>query len=280
MRDSSTGTLYVVATPIGHLGDMVPRAVEVLQSVGLIAAEDTRSSKVLLDHFGIATKLRAYHDHNEDAASDALLVELQQGQNIALISDAGTPLISDPGYRIVAKARSAGITVSPIPGACAMVAALSVSGMPTDKFIFEGFLSAKGSHRRQRLEQLSEERRTMIFYESKHRLVDTVKDMAGVLGGSREVVLAREITKLHETITALPLSEMADWLLENTNRIKGESVLVLAGAPETEQRIDSHAVGWLVALAQELAPKKAASIVSKQTGVPKKQLYDWLLDNK
>ena len=209
MTDS---TLYIVSTPIGNLGDMSPRAVETLQAVDLIAAEDTRHSSRLMQHFDIKTQMWALHDHNERSQADRILQRLEEGENIALISDAGTPLISDPGYHLVRIIREAGYSVVPVPGACAFVAALSASGLPTDRFIFEGFLPAKTKARRERLDNVVEEPRTLVYYESPHRLTDTLADMLAVFGSDRYVVMARELTKTFETIHGDRLEGLVEWV--------------------------------------------------------------------
>jgi 16S rRNA (cytidine1402-2'-O)-methyltransferase len=273
------GVLYVVATPIGNLDDMVPRAVSVLKAVNVIAAEDTRHSKPLLAHFSVETPMLAYHDHNEAAQASELIARLQAGENVALISDAGTPLISDPGYRLVSAAIEAGIKVSPVPGACAMVAALSVAGLPSDRFVFEGFLPAKSSQRVIRLKALSTEVRTVVCYESPHRTTDTLADMQQVLGDERVVVLAREITKTFETVKSAPLAELAQWLAADRNQRKGEMVLLVSGYQPKQLELDAESKRVLTLLAKEMAPNQAASLAAKITGVKKKQLYQWLLDN-
>jgi len=204
------GSLYVVATPIGNRGDISPRAVEVLRTVALVAAEDTRHSKPLFVHLGIDTPLQALHEHNEEAAAPALVGRLLEGQDIALISDAGTPLVSDPGFRLVRAARAAGVRVSPVPGACAAIAALSAAGLPSDRFAFEGFLPAKAGARRARLSELSADLRTLIFYESPHRVAATLEDMREAFGDQRDAVLARELTKHFETVLGEPLAALAE----------------------------------------------------------------------
>src|SRR5690606_13608454 len=224
------GILYVVATPIGNLADMVPRAVETLQTVAVIAAEDTRHSARLLGHFDINTPTLAYHDHSDEQRTEQLLKRLRDGEDVALISDAGTPLISDPGYRLVRAARQQGSRIVPIPGACAVIAALSVAGLPSDKFSFEGFLPAKQVARQSLLRSLQQETRTLIFYEAPHRVLETVQDMCAVFGPDREVVMAREITKTFETIKSAPVAELAQWIAADTNQTRGEIVLLVHGA--------------------------------------------------
>lgn len=269
-------TLYIVATPIGNLGDMVPRAVSVLQSVALIAAEDTRHSRRLLDHFNIATRCVAYHDHSTPHELAALLDQLRAGASIALISDAGTPLISDPGYRLIDAALSEGFNVIPIPGACAAIAALSAAGMPTDRFVFEGFLPAKSQARRQRLQELMRERRTLVFYEAPHRLFEALKDFVDIFGDARIAVLARELTKLHETIRRAPLSELCEWAIANEQN-RGECVLIVHG-DESEQAVDAEAERILRVLLEELSVKQASALAAKITGLKKNDLYQQALD--
>lgn len=273
---ASDAVLYVVATPIGNLADMVPRAVTILQSVALIAAEDTRHSRRLLDHFDIRTRCVAYHDHSGPGELAMLLGELQAGRSVALISDAGTPLVSDPGYRLVDAALNAGIAVVPVPGACAAIAALSAAGLPTDRFVFEGFLPAKTGARQQRLEALRGESRTLVFYEAPHRLLETLADMRQVFGGDRVAVLARELTKLHETIHRSPLVDLQAWVAADSNQTRGECVVLVQGAAEAEGlSADSERV--LRLLLDELPLKQAAALAAKITGEKKNELYQLAL---
>jgi 16S rRNA (cytidine1402-2'-O)-methyltransferase len=267
--------LYVVATPIGNLGDMVPRAVTILQSVALIAAEDTRHSRRLLDHFDIQTRCIAYHDHSSPADLAALLAELQAGHSVALISDAGTPLVSDPGYRLVDAALAAGVKVVPIPGPSAVIAALSAAGLPTDRFVFEGFLSAKMQARQQRLQDLQREQRTLVFYEAPHRLFDMLRDCAAIFGEARIGVLAREITKLHETIYRAPLGELCRWAAE-TGQDRGECVVMIHGN-QRESALDADSERVLRLLLDELPVKQAAALAAKITGLKKNDLYELAL---
>ena len=271
----NTPTLYVVATPIGNLQDMSPRAVETLQQVDLIAAEDTRHSAPLMQHFAITTPLMAVHDHNERQRSEAIVERLQQGQSVALISDAGTPLISDPGYHLVTAVREAGFRVVPIAGPSALIAALSVAGVATDKFTFLGFLPAKSSHRCQVLEGIMAIAHTHIFYESPHRIVDSVADMLKVFGPERHLVIARELTKTFETVNSGRIDDMQTWLLADSNQQRGEFVLMVAGAsaPEAEA-MDAETDKLLQALLAELPIKKAAALAAKLTPHKKKALYD------
>jgi len=271
--------LYVVATPIGNLGDMVPRAVEVLQSVDVIAAEDTRHSKRLMQHFNIATPLVAYHDHTGANIIDALVEKLANGQSIALISDAGTPLISDPGYRLVDAALAAGIQVVPIPGASAAIAALSAAGLPSDRFMFEGFLNARQQARTKQLEALKGETCTLIFYEAPHRVLACLRDMSAVLGADRQVVMARELTKTFETIKRAPVAELADWVEADHNQQKGECVLLVHGADKADGS-DSEGHRVFDILVKELPLKQAAALAAKISGGKKNQLYQYGLDQQ
>ncbi len=275
---SNQGILYVVATPIGNLGDMVPRAVETLQTVALIAAEDTRHSSRLLSHFDIKTPCIAYHDHSDESRVDQLIAKMQAGDSIALISDAGTPLVSDPGYRLVRSARQAGIQVIPIPGACAMIAALSAAGLPSDRFAFEGFLPAKQIARCTQLQTLATDSRTLIFYEAPHRILETLQDMRDVFGPDREVVIAREITKTFETIKGDNVAALVDWVATDSNQQRGEIVLLVHGAPKQEnEAITPEQIHIMKVLLEELPVKQAASIGAKLTGLKKNFLYDWAL---
>lgn len=273
---SPVGRLFVVATPIGNLDDMTARALRVLQDVPLIAAEDTRHSARLMQHFGIQTPLVACHDHNERDEGGRLVERLLQGDDIALISDAGTPLISDPGYHLVRQARAAGVQVVPVPGACAVIAALSAAGLPSDRFVFEGFLPAKAVGRKNRLTDLLQEPRTMIFYEAPHRILESLQAMAEVFGADRHAVLARELTKTFETLKGAPLGELAEWVSADSNQQRGECVVLVAGwdAPEGEDAVDARALEILDLLMAELPLKKAASLASQITGVRKNLLYD------
>ena len=272
------GTLYVVATPIGNLGDMVPRAVETLQTVALIAAEDTRHSSRLLSHFDIKTPCVAYHDHSDEQRTEQLIARMHAGDSIALISDAGTPLVSDPGYRLVRSARQAGIQVVPIPGACAMIAALSAAGLPSDRFAFEGFLPAKQVARCTQLQSLAADSRTLIFYEAPHRILETLQDMAQVFGPEREVVMARELTKTFETIKGDKVADLAAWVAADSNQQRGEIVLLVHGAPKPENEAMTPAqMHTMKVLLEELPVKQAASIGAKLTGLKKNFLYDWAL---
>ncbi|HHE9474323.1 TPA: 16S rRNA (cytidine(1402)-2'-O)-methyltransferase [Haemophilus influenzae] len=272
-----TGILYIVATPIGNLQDITQRALETFAQVDLIAAEDTRHSGLLLSHYGIKKPFFALHDHNEQEKAHILVEKLKQGSNIALISDAGTPLISDPGFHLVRQCREAGIRVVPLPGACAAITALCASGIASDRFCFEGFLPAKSKARKDKLENIAEEDRTLIFYESTHRILDTLEDMQSVLGEERYMVLAREMTKTWETITGNTIKNLREWLLEDPNRTKGEMVLIVEGKPKSDNNdeISPQAVKALELIAEELPLKKAAAIVAELYGYKKNALYQF-----
>ncbi|MFC6632541.1 16S rRNA (cytidine(1402)-2'-O)-methyltransferase [Microbulbifer taiwanensis] len=273
--------LYIVATPIGNLADMVPRAVEVLQCADLVAAEDTRHSQRLFSHFNIDTPLMAYHDHSDDKRTGQILQRLEQGQTVALISDAGTPLISDPGYRLVREARERGFRVVPIPGPCAFVAALSAAGLPSDRFSFEGFLPAKPGQRERALRELAGDTRTLVFYEAPHRVADTLDAMGLVFGGEREAVIAREVSKAFETFHLAPLKELAEWVRADSNQQRGEIVLLVRGAERRrDSELNPEAERIMKLLLAELPPKRAAALAAEITGVNKKALYNWSLEQK
>lgn len=267
------GSLYVVATPIGNLDDISLRAIEVLRRVDLIAAEDTRHSRRLLQHLGIDRPMLALHEHNEDAAAAAVLGRLRMGQDIALISDAGTPLISDPGFPLVRECRRGGIAVVPVPGASALLAALSVGGLPTDRFCFQGFPARKSAARRVQFEALSQVTATLVFYEASHRIQETLVDLVAVFGGQREAVLARELTKVHETIVATSLDAMVDFVAGDENQRKGEFVVLVAGAPadaDIDQMEIDRVLGVLLA---ELPVAQAAGLAAQLTGQKRNPLY-------
>ncbi|MDH1682352.1 16S rRNA (cytidine(1402)-2'-O)-methyltransferase [Pseudomonas chengduensis] len=276
------GSLYVVATPIGNLDDISARALRILREVALIAAEDTRHSARLLQHFGIQTPLAACHEHNERDQGGRFLARLQAGEDVALISDAGTPLISDPGYHLVRQARAAGFAVVPVPGACALIAALSAAGLPSDRFIFEGFLPAKAAGRRARLEQVREEPRTLIFYEAPHRILECLQDMREVFGDDRPALLARELTKTFETLQGLPLAELCEWVAADSNQQRGECVVLVAGwqAPEGEEAVSAEALRVLDLLLSEMPLRRAAALAAEITGVRKNVLYQVALERK
>jgi 16S rRNA (cytidine1402-2'-O)-methyltransferase len=268
-----SGTLYVVATPIGNLQDMSPRALEVLRTVALIAAEDTRHSARLLQHFGVTTSTTACHDHNERDKSVRLVERMLAGEDLALISDAGTPLISDPGYHLVRQAREAGVRVC--PGACALIAALSAAGLPSDRFAFEGFLPAKAHGRRQRLQALAAEPRTWMLYEAPHRLLECLEDMLDIFGPERQVVLARELTKTFETIKGAPIAELVEWVRADSDQQRGECVLIVEAmpAPEESEGLNPEAQRVLDILLSELPVKQAAALAAQITGEKKNRLY-------
>ena len=269
------GTLYVVATPIGNLDDISARALRILREVALIAAEDTRHSARLMQHFGINTPLAACHEHNEREQGSHFIARLLAGGDVALISDAGTPLISDPGYHLVRNARAAGIKVVPVPGASALIAALSAAGLASDRFIFEGFLPAKTAGRCARLEAVREESRTLIFYEAPHRILECLEDMRAVFGDERPAVLARELTKTFETLKGLPLAELVAWVAADSNQQRGECVVLVAGwqAPEGDDALSVEALRVLDLLLGEMPLKRAAALAAEITGVRKNLLY-------
>jgi 16S rRNA (cytidine1402-2'-O)-methyltransferase len=281
MTDQPTGkaALYIVATPIGNLGDISHRAIEILRRADVIAAEDTRHSSRLTQHFGISTRLVSYHDYSSSGREDAILAELAAGRSVALISDAGTPLISDPGYSLVARARQMQITVIPVPGACALTTALCAAGLPTDRFVFEGFPPHKQGARRQLFESLAAEQRTVIFYESPHRIADSVHDMRDVFGGQRQAVICRELTKTWETIHGDSLCALGQWIMADDNNRRGEFVVLIHGAPVVDQDSQlSEADRQLRILLEELPVKQAAALVAKLTGLKKNAVYKRALE--
>ncbi|MCU7964467.1 16S rRNA (cytidine(1402)-2'-O)-methyltransferase [Shewanella sp. SM20] len=272
--------LYIVPTPIGNLGDMSSRAIEVLNQVSLIACEDTRHSGKLLSHFGITTKTTALHDHNERARAQWIVDQLAAGLSIALISDAGTPLISDPGYHLVSHVRQSGFNVIPLPGPCAAITALSASGLPSDRFSFEGFLPSKEKARADKLLALKEDPRTLIFYESPHRIEHSLTTMAEVLGGDRHVVMAREVTKTFETFLSGPVSEVLATVSTDPNQQKGEIVLMVHGYHlSDDEAIPTVAINTLKLLCEELPLKKAAAIAAQIHGLKKNALYKYGLES-
>lgn len=273
MNAKAPGILHVVATPIGNLGDFSPRAVETLRSVSAICAEDTRRTRPLLQHFGIDTALVALHEHNEDEMASRLVARLSAGESLALVSDAGTPLVSDPGFRLVHAARAAGIRVSPVPGAAALIAALSVAGLPSDRFVFEGFLPAKSGARRERLQALAGEARTLIFYEASHRIVDFLGDAASAFGADRPAVVARELTKLFETVLDGPLGEVRSRIEHDPNQQKGEFVVLVEGAGDDADARLLEGQRVYRKLAEHLPPSTAAKLAADLTGAPRKALY-------
>ena len=267
------GTLHVVATPIGNLGDLSPRALETLKSVAAVCAEDTRHTRQLLAHYGIERPLLALHEHNEEEVASKLVSRLLAGDSLALVSDAGTPLVSDPGFRLVRAARSAGVRVSPVPGACAFIAALSVAGLPSDRFVFEGFLPAKAGARRERLAQLVAEPRTLVFYESAHRIADALEDFATAFGGDRRAVLARELTKLFETVLDGTLAQLHKQVVGDDNQRKGEFVLLVQGAGDDADARIAEGRRLYAKLGEHLPPSTAAKLAAELSGAPRKALY-------
>ncbi|MCU7827697.1 MAG: 16S rRNA (cytidine(1402)-2'-O)-methyltransferase [Candidatus Thiodiazotropha sp. (ex Myrtea sp. 'scaly one' KF741663)] len=275
----SKGVLYVVATPIGNLGDISMRAVEILREVDLIAAEDTRHTKPLLRHYAIDTPMQSFHEHNERAQVAKLTEVLQSGRSVALVSDAGTPLISDPGFPLVREAAGLGIRIVPVPGPSAMICALSAAGLPTDRFLFAGFPPRNQGQRRDWLGELIRERATLVFYESSHRIVASLKAMVEVFGGEREAVIAREVTKLHETFLRGSLDELLSQVEQDENQRKGEFVILVAGAPAGSTGVQAEIVvdQLLSRLLDELPLKRAVALVAELTGNKKNKLYDQAL---
>ncbi|MGB3918779.1 MAG: 16S rRNA (cytidine(1402)-2'-O)-methyltransferase [Thiothrix litoralis] len=270
------GILYCVATPIGNLADMTERGKRILSEVDKVYAEDTRVTRGLLTHYGIQNTLASLHDHNEADRVASIRAELDQGMQLALVSDAGTPLISDPGYKLVHALGESGHTVVPIPGASALIAALSVAGLPTDRFVFEGFLPAKSVSRRKLLEGVREEPRTLVFYESSHRIADMLADVVATLGEERRVVILRELTKLFESIYRGSAGDLLQQMATDTNMSRGEFVVVIAGnvvTEDQEQLSALHADSILAVLLEELPVKQAAALAARLTGLPKNQLY-------
>ncbi len=275
------GSLYIVATPIGNMGDMTERAQKTLKDVDVIAVEDTRRSGQLLHYFDISTPMTAVHEHNERQICDSLLERIEKGESIALISDAGTPLLSDPGYFLVNQAKKREISVIPIPGVSAVITALSVAGLPTDRFVFEGFLPAKSTARQQKLEKLKDDTRTVIFYEAPHRIVDMLKDCQSVFGGQRKVVIARELTKTFETIQGDELDKLIPWVEADDNQKKGEFVVLVQGAAAREDTgIDAESERILLILLKDLSVKQAAALAANITGLKKNALYQHALELK
>lgn len=268
------GTLYIVATPIGNLDDMTARAIETLKSVDIVAAEDTRHTRKLFDRFGIDSRLIALHEHNESQKAGDLVNRLNDGKSIALVSDAGTPLVSDPGYRLVQAAADAGIRISPIPGASAVTAALSVSALPTDRFTFEGFLPAKQSARRASLEALTKEPRTLVFYESSHRVEASLADMQDIFGADRQASICREMTKQFETILRGSLSELSEQVAADSNQTKGEFVIVVSGSERAESEELAAGLEMATALLEHLPASKAAKVAAKLTGASRRSIYE------
>lgn len=281
MQENKTGILYVVATPIGNLQDITYRAVEILKSVDKIAVEDTRHSAPLLKHLSVDKPTLCLHEFNEQKRLGVLLDYLCEGESIALISDAGTPLISDPGYRLVHEARAEGITVVPVPGACAAITALCASGLPTDRFTFEGFLPPRDEARANRLKQLLHESRTMVFYEAPHRLLSSLQTMAEVFGDKRVAVVARELTKIYESILSDSLPALVEYYAAHPNEQRGEIVIMVTGEEEREAETREVVPEDVLALLMEQLPlKQAVTLASKITGERKNVLYDLALIKK
>ncbi|WOJ98363.1 16S rRNA (cytidine(1402)-2'-O)-methyltransferase [Congregibacter brevis] len=273
--------LYIVATPIGNLGDVSRRALEVLSGVSCIAAEDTRRTGQLLSGEGIKTPMLAYHEHSAPQVAEQLAARIAGGESIALVSDAGTPTISDPGYRLVRVMQDAGLKIVPLPGPCAAIVGLSGSGLPSDRFAFEGFLPNRGEARRRRLESLAHADATLIFYEAPHRIVATLEDLQSVMGDDREAAIARELTKSFETIRRAPLRELCDWVRDDANQSRGEIVLLLA--PSKDERgaqLDPALGELLLGIAEHMPARKAAKLVAGYSGLPTRQLYDFLLQHR
>jgi len=276
----NSACLYIVATPIGNLSDISERAVQILKQVDLIAVEDTRHSGKLLQHSGVSTPTQALHEHNEAKKVEQLIELLAAGKSIALISDAGTPLISDPGYQLVKAAIDAGIKVSPVPGASALIAALSASGLPSDAFIFEGFLPNKSAGRLKKLEALADESRTLIFYEAPHRIIDCLEDMQQIFGAERVAVVARELTKTFETIKKDSLENLLSWIKADSNQQRGEFVLLIQGQEKAATTVNAEAERILDILLQELPLKQASQLAARITGIKKNTLYQIGLNKK
>jgi 16S rRNA (cytidine1402-2'-O)-methyltransferase len=273
--------LYIVSTPIGNLGDMSRRGLQVLADVDVVAAEDTRRTGQLLSHEGIERHLQPYHEHSGPAVAAALVERIVQGGSVALVSDAGTPTVSDPGYRLVRAVQDAGGRVVPVPGACAAIAALSAAGLPSDRFAFEGFLPNRREARRRRLEALAASPLTLILYEAPHRLQATLEDMREIIGEHREAAIARELTKTFETIRRGTLGELRDWVDADPNQRRGELVLLLGPAAQTPAAAVEPALGTLlVAMAEHMPPKRAAALLADYSGLRKSQLYDYLLEQR
>ena len=269
----------MIATPIGNLEDLSPRAQRILGEVALVVCEDTRHSGRLLAAFGISQRLASLHEHNETRVAPGLVARLQAGEDLALVSDAGTPLLSDPGYRLVRAAADAGIAIRPVPGPSAMLAALSVAGLPTDRFAFEGFLPAKASGRRARLQALAGEPRTLVFFEAGHRIADLLQDAVACLEPGRPAVLARELTKLHETVYRGTLADLLEQVRDDPDASRGEMVLLVGGGAEPAAGAGDHALlgRLLPALLEELPPSRAVKLAARLSGVPRREVYELAL---
>jgi len=280
MQSAVGGVLYIVATPIGNLADLSDRARQILSQVDCVFAEDTRHTALLCRHYGLQPVLKSLHEHNEQQRVADVLGRLRNDESVALVSDAGTPLINDPGYRIVTAVHEAGIAVSPIPGPSALIAALSVCGLPTDRFTYHGFLPAKESARRQCLIGLQHAQATQVFFESRHRIVECLRDMAQVFGDQREVCIARELTKKFESIKKGTMLQMLQFTESTADNQKGEFVVLVAGAGPQQALLSVENQRLLLDLASELPPRKATAIVARHTELDRKYLYEWLLQNK
>jgi len=277
----NVGTLYVVATPIGNLEDMSARAQRVLAAVDVVAAEDTRRTRQLLHHFGLSVPCIALHEHNELSVAPKLVERIQHGESVALVSDAGTPLLSDPGFNLVRAAAAAGVSIVPVPGASAMLCALCVSGLPTDRFAFEGFLPAKAAARQRRVEELAGESATLVFFESPHRIASTLRDMVAILGAERPAVLARELTKVHETVLRSSLGALERRVAADADQRRGEMVLLVGGAPAEEREMaEQDAVRVLDTLLRYLPTKHAVAAAAELTGLKKNALYALALQRR
>ncbi|MEM9758205.1 MAG: 16S rRNA (cytidine(1402)-2'-O)-methyltransferase [Pseudomonadota bacterium] len=270
--------LYIVATPIGNLGDITRRAMDVLREASTVAAEDTRRTGQLLANLGISRPLVAYHEHSADTVADRLVRAIAAGESVALVSDAGTPTISDPGYRLVRAVQEEGLAVVPIPGACALIAALSASGLPSDRFTFGGFLPAKRDARRQRLTGIAAADATQIFYEAPHRIEETLEDLVDCVGADREAALARELTKRFETLRRGSLGELRDWLADDTNQARGELVVLLGPPTREEELLDEPALMSLLAdLSDLVSARQAAKLLARHSRHSSRDLYHALL---
>ncbi|RIY33793.1 16S rRNA (cytidine(1402)-2'-O)-methyltransferase [Psittacicella hinzii] len=275
------GTLYIVATPIGNVQDLSPRAVETLKTVDSILCEDTRHSSTLFNLLGINKPLSAYHDHNEKEVTEQIINQLLSGKNIALVSDAGTPLISDPGYVLTKACHENNIRVSPVPGCCAFISALSASGLPSDSFTFYGFLPAKSKQRKDKFAEIKSLTSTAIFYESTHRIEESVCDLIEILGEQRRLCLARELTKQFETIVTDDSAKILEYLRANNNHQKGEFVLIIEGNRSTKSiNLTEEVKSLIKELMQELPPKKVTKIVSSSFSLDKDEVYNYIVENK
>ncbi|MFT3763139.1 MAG: 16S rRNA (cytidine(1402)-2'-O)-methyltransferase [Pseudoxanthomonas sp.] len=273
MPATTAGTLFIVATPIGNLADLSPRALETLRHADAVCAEDTRHTRQLLAHFGVERPLVALHEHNEDDMAGRVVARLLAGESLALVSDAGTPLVSDPGFRVVRAARAAGVKVSPVPGPSALIAALSVAGLPSDRFAFEGFLPAKAAARRERLAALAGDPRTLVFYESSHRIAESLADLRAAFGDERPAAIARELTKLFETVLDGSLAELHARVEADENQRKGEFVVMVQGAGDDEAAKIAEGRRVHALLKAHLPPSTAAKLAAEISGAPRKALY-------